>query len=188
MLKQINYFYHENNQKITLPITDDFIHSTVNDDDLKNFDLGTQYIGFKIHDQELLLIMSVVKEIIMLSHVTFIPKSSPLIEGIIAVRGEIIPVVNLRRYLKFPKGDAKYTTRIIVMESEYGGVGLIVDDIVHFISLNLNDIESIPQNFFPPEYHLLSGVSKSSHKVIGILDASKIINEILKYAGAKNEA
>ena len=140
---------------------------------------GVQHIGFKLHSEEFLLPMSLVREIIMLTTITFVPQSSVLVEGTIALRGEIMPVLNLRRFLKFERGKADTTTRVIILHCQYGGFGVIVDDITEFVWLQTTEIESIPQNFFPPEYRILFGVSRVGNKIRGIIDLEKIVSELV---------
>lgn len=140
---------------------------------------GIQHIGFKLHKEEFLLPMSLVREIIMLTTITFVPQASGLVEGIIALRGEIMPVLNLRRFLKFEKGKAESASRIIILHCPYGGFGVIVDDITEFVWLQQTEIESIPQNFFPAEYKILLGVSRVGNKIRGIIDIDKIVGEMM---------
>ncbi|MES2613789.1 MAG: chemotaxis protein CheW [Bdellovibrionota bacterium] len=141
---------------------------------------GVQHIGFKLHSEEFLLPMALVREIIMLTTITFVPKSSLLLEGIIALRGEIMPVLNLRRFLKFPRGKAETTSRVIILQCQYGGFGVIVDDITEFVWLQSVEIESIPQNFFPSEYKILLGVARVGNKIRGIIDLDKIVSELVQ--------
>ncbi|KAB8033389.1 chemotaxis protein CheW [Fluviispira multicolorata] len=139
---------------------------------------GIQHIGFKLHTEEFLLPMSLVREIIMLTTITFVPKATFLVEGIIALRGEIMPVLNLRRFLKFERGKAASTTRVIILQCDYGGFGVIVDDITEFVRLQQTEVESIPQNFFPAEYKILAGVSRVGERIRGIIDLNKVVDEM----------
>jgi len=138
-------------------------------------EVGIQHIGFKLHTEEFLLPMTPVREIVMLPTITYVPKSKNVIEGLVALRGEIMPVLNLRRVLGFPKGCASPTTRVIILQSPYGGYGLVCDEITEFVWLQQSDVESIPQNFFSSEYKILSGVAKLGEKVRGILEVEKLI-------------
>lgn len=137
--------------------------------------VGDQYIGFRVHTEEFLLSVLPVREIIMLPHITYSPKSDHGIEGIIALRGEIMPVLNLRRFFSFPRGEAESTTRVIILQSDWGGFGIIIDAITEFVWLQESDIESIPQNFFEPGYKVLNGVAKIGERVRGIVDISKFV-------------
>jgi purine-binding chemotaxis protein CheW len=141
---------------------------------------GVQHIGFKLHTEEFLLPMVMVREIIMLPTITYVPSAAFLVEGIVALRGEIMPVLNLRRFLKFVRGKAESTTRVIILHCEYGGFGVVVDEITEFVWLQNNEIETtIPQNFFPPEYQVLAGVARVGDKVRGIIEVNKLVVGLL---------
>jgi purine-binding chemotaxis protein CheW len=174
-------------QQVQLPQQDET--SYINDvtDEETNQSPGIQYIGFKLHKEEFLLLMSLVREIIMLTTITFVPKAEFLVEGIIALRGEIMPVLNLRRFLRFERGKADSTTRVIILQCDFGGFGLIVDDITEFVRLQGTQIESIPQNFFPAEYRILSGVSRVGDRIRGIVDLNKIVSEMTLKLQDKSE-
>jgi purine-binding chemotaxis protein CheW len=136
---------------------------------------GAQYIGFRIHTEAFLLSVAPVQEIIMMCPVTFVPGSHFSVEGIISLRGEIMPILNLRRLLGFPKGGVTQSTRIMIVSSEFGGFGIIVDAITQFVRLKESEIESIAQNFFSHEYKILTGVAKEGSLVRGILDVGKLM-------------
>jgi purine-binding chemotaxis protein CheW len=144
----------------------------------------SQYLGFKIEQDEFLLSVELVREIVTLPLITCIPNSHIAIEGVIALRGEIMPVINLRRILRFEKGDSRATARIIVIQlEEKGCYGLLVDEITDFLWLNQKEIEPISNNFFSEEYHILSGVAKIQQKVKGIVDA-RLVTRVWDQAGA----
>lgn len=166
--------------QVQLPFQDDTSNSFINnvtDEDVVQVP-GIQYIGFKLHKEEFLLPMSLVREIIMLTTITFVPSAKYLMEGIIALRGEIMPVLNLRRFLKFERGKADSTTRVIILQCDRGGFGVIVDDITEFVKLQAAEVESIPHNFFPAEYRILTGVSRVGDRIRGIIDLDKIVSEM----------
>ncbi|MBX9704183.1 MAG: chemotaxis protein CheW [Silvanigrellaceae bacterium] len=140
---------------------------------------GEQFIGFKIFEEEFLLPMILVREIIMLPTITYVPKAVFAVEGIISLRGEIMPVLNLRRFLRFSRGSATPSTRVIILQSDKGGFGIIVDEITEFAWLEKSEIDSIPQNFFPEEYRILSGVSRFADKIRGILDVEQLVQELI---------
>jgi purine-binding chemotaxis protein CheW len=182
-IKSRVYFSQENDiTPIKLPYQDDIniMESQFIDGVAEEVSPGIQHIGFKLHLEEFLLPMSLVREIIMLTTITFVPQASVLVEGIIALRGEIMPVLNLRRFLKFQRGKAETTSRVIILHCPFGGFGVLVDDITEFVWLQSTEIESIPQNFFPLEYKILLGVSRVGNKIRGIIDIDKIVEELVQ--------
>jgi purine-binding chemotaxis protein CheW len=179
---KIHYSQDPQPSPIALPFVDDTRHGENQfiDGESENTNPGIQYIGFKLHVEEFLLPMSLVREIIMLTTITFVPQSSTLVEGIVALRGEIMPVLNLRRFLKFERGRAATTSRVIILDCQHGGFGIIVDDITEFVWLQTAEIESIPQNFFPSEYKILLGVSRIGEKIRGVIDLDKVVSELVQ--------
>ena len=68
----------------------------------------------------------------------------------------------------------------IILDCQYGGFGVIVDDITEFVWLQTTEIESIPQNFFASEYKILLGVSRVGDKIRGIIDLNTIVSELVQ--------
>lgn len=159
----------------SLPTTDVDGAALVGDTEFDSHD-GSQYIGFRIHTEAFLLSVEPVQEIIMMTNVTFVPGSHQAVEGIISLRGEIMPILNLRRLLGFPRGGVTQSTRIMIVLTEAGGFGIIVDAITEFVRLKESEIESIAQNFFSHEYKVLGGVAKEGAVVRGILDVRKLLS------------
>lgn len=136
-----------------------------------------QYIGIKIGKEEFLLSISVVNEIVMLPIVTYVPNSPKYIEGVINLRGTILPVINLRKMMGLKRGEVTSTTRIIICKDETLSfkVGLIVDAITFVVALLPDEVvrQSLPTGSTDAE--LISSISKSGNTVKGILDLVKII-------------
>jgi purine-binding chemotaxis protein CheW len=170
----------------SLPTTDVDGAALIGDMDFESHD-GSQYIGFRIHTEAFLLSVEPVQEIIMMTHVTFVPGSHEAVEGIISLRGEIMPILNLRRLLGFPRGSVTQSTRIMIVHTELGGFGIIVDAITEFVRLKESEIESIAQNFFSHEYKVLGGVAKEGAVVRGILDVRKLLSVFAQDLDASEE-
>lgn len=171
----------------SLPVADfDVTGAMLEGEDFESHD-GAQYIGFRIHTEAFLLSVAPVQEIIMMGPVTFVPGSHFSVEGIISLRGEIMPILNLRRLLGFPKGGVTQSTRIMIVSTEFGGFGIIVDAITQFVRLKESEIESIAQNFFSHEYKILTGVAKEGSLVRGIVDVGKLMQVFARLDEGANE-
>lgn len=136
---------------------------------------GTQHLGFKLGHEEFLLEVVNVREIIMLPTITFVPRAPAAVEGILALRGEIMPVLNLRRLWGMERGKVTSHTRVLILQHEESGFGLVVDGITDFITLEESQIEAVPSNFFSQEYAVLEGVAKLGDKVRGVLGFEKLL-------------
>jgi chemotaxis signal transduction protein len=76
-----------------------------------------QFIGIKIGREEFLLTIGVVNEIIMLPHITWVPNSAQFVEGVINLRGTILPVVNVRKIMRVPRGEVSSSNRVIICKA-----------------------------------------------------------------------
>ena len=133
-----------------------------------------QFIGLKIEDEEFYLPIAIVSEIVMLLPITFVPQSGRFIEGVINLRGTILPAINLRKMMNLPKGEVSPATRIIIVRHLDMHIGVIVDAITYVISLYPSEIEdqSLPGKTTGSD--LISRISKNGDKVTGIIDITKV--------------
>lgn len=139
---------------------------------------GQQFLVFRVAEQELLIAVDDVREIIMPPPIAFLPRASREIEGVIALRGEIMPVVNLRRMLGFKKGALSPATRVLIVRPQEDDFGIIVDEITEFLWLGDKDIESVPQGYLADEFRVVSGVAKSATAVRPLLDVESILSHV----------
>ncbi|NRA44233.1 MAG: purine-binding chemotaxis protein CheW [Oligoflexales bacterium] len=133
-----------------------------------------QFIGLKIEDEEFYLPIAIVSEIVMLLPITFVPQSGKFIEGVINLRGTILPAINLRKMMSLPKGEVSPATRIIIVRHLDMHIGVIVDAITYVISLYPSEIEdqSLPGKTTGSD--LISRISKNGDNVTGIIDITKV--------------
>ncbi len=141
----------------------------------KEFTEKEQFIGLKISEEVFFLPISVVNEIIMLPIITYVPQSPNFIEGVINLRGTILPAINVRKMMGLHRGEVTSSTRTIIVRHENMPFGLIVDGITYVVSLLPSEIEnqSLPGKNLGTD--LITRISKFEDKVIGILDLSKIV-------------
>lgn len=133
-----------------------------------------QFIGLKIEGEEFYLPIAIVSEIVMLVPITFVPQSGKFIEGVINLRGTILPAINLRKMMNLPKGNVSPATRIIIVRHLDMHIGVIVDAITYVISLYPSEIEdqSLPGKSTGSD--LISRISKHGDNVTGIIDITKV--------------
>ncbi|MEI8026544.1 MAG: chemotaxis protein CheW [Pseudomonadota bacterium] len=144
-----------------------------------------RFIGFKITDEIFYLPISNVSEIIMLVPITYVPRSMEYIEGIINVRGTIIPTINLRKMMGYSRTEASMSSRIIIVRTEKAYAGLLVDGITVVASFSPSEIEIQALPTKNPNVDIITRVTKVEGKISGILDSSKIL-ECASYEKNKN--
>ncbi len=136
-----------------------------------------QFIGLLIGDEEFLLPIEVMNEIIMVHQLTYVPSAPKYIEGVINLRGTILPAINLRSMMGYKTAEPTMHSRIIIAHMEDILVGLIVDGITYVVSLGSDELQNQTLPGKGRSSELIFGISKRGDKVNGILDITKIIFE-----------
>lgn len=134
-----------------------------------------QLVIFKLSNEAYGIDISKIQEIIRLQEITHIPKVSHFIEGVINLRGNVIPVIDLRKRFDFEKVERDNSTRIIVVEVGEYVVGMIVDAVLEVVRVSNENIEP-PSNIISDiKSDYLTGVCKLDDKLIILLDISKVL-------------
>lgn len=147
---------------------------------------GRQFLSFKVAQQELLIAVDDVLEIVMPPPIAFIPKAQRELEGVIALRGEIMPVVNLRRMMGFTAGKLSPATRVLILRPEDDNFGLIVDEITEFVWLEDQVIDVLAPEYLNEDFKVVSHVAKSAGIVRPILDVDRVLQTVFA-RGERNE-
>ena len=132
-------------------------------------------IGIKIAHEEFYLPIQVIDVIVMLKHITYLPLTHPFIEGVVNLRGIMIPTLNLRKMLALPQGSYTPSVRNIIVKHENVQVGLLVDKVTFVSAFLTSEIEhqSLPAHWVGTA--LISRISKKGNEIRGILDVAKIL-------------
>lgn len=119
-----------------------------------------QLVVFQLNDQEYALPINETQEIIRMAEVTRLPNTNYYIEGIINLRGTILPVISLNRRLGLPEKEQTEDTRIIVVENKGNKVGMIVDSVLEVGRYTEDEVE--PPNMIGEGVDFLKGVVKKT--------------------------
>jgi purine-binding chemotaxis protein CheW len=142
---------------------------------------SVQMISFTIGPERFGVQILVVQEIIMMSNITEIPNSPDFVEGVINLRGNIIPVLDLRKRLRlrnYPQPDGqKAGTRILVVEIEGNVTGFIVDSVAKVITVPASKISPPPDIIVAGvQSAYISGVVHLEESILIVLDFKKILS------------
>lgn len=132
---------------------------------LVTFNLGEEY-GVPI---------SQVQEIVRVGGITRVPNAPPYMEGVINLRGRVLPVLNLRKRLKISAGTIDKGSRIVVTEVGTKVLGLLVDAVSHVIKVPAGFIESAPEEVLEVDTDYITGVGKLTDRLIIMLDLEKLL-------------
>jgi purine-binding chemotaxis protein CheW len=133
-----------------------------------------QIVGFRVGKENFGVPIGIVHEIVRMMDITEIPDSPTYIEGVINLRGKIIPVVDLRK--RFAEEiEPNRRNRIMVAELDGHQVGLVVDAANEVMKVNPELIEPPPNIFEQGELNYVTGVGKLDGKLVIMIDLSKIM-------------
>lgn len=139
--------------------------------------LDDMYLTFSLDNDEYGINISYVTEIIGIQAITFVPDLPVFVKGIINLRGQIIPVIDVR--LRFQKEPEEYNDRtcIIVLQINDLSIGFIVDSVSSCIPIPNDRIIEPPaaQQNYHKKY--ISGIGRVTDKIVLLLDCEKLIGE-----------
>jgi purine-binding chemotaxis protein CheW len=145
-------------------------------------------VGFRVGRETFGVPIAMVREIVRLPEITAVPNAADFIEGVINLRGKIVPVVDLRKRFNDAAPESGKKSRILVAEVDGQSVGLIVNSASEVLKIPPSDVE-VPRNLFSEgELNYISGVGKLGGRLILILDLTKVLQRSeLRSAGAAAE-
>lgn len=137
-----------------------------------------QVISCVIADEEYAIDISYVQEIIRPRVVTRVPKVASYIDGVINLRGMVIPVLNLRKRFGLPDKPADDTTRVVVLNWQDVLVGILVDSASEVIRLPREAVEQPPMAPGASEMNreYFTGIGKLGHRLLIMLDLARVFN------------
>ncbi len=136
-----------------------------------------QFIVIKVGEEQYGIDIKYVDNIIHMSSITRVPKVAAYIKGVINVRGEVIPVMNIRTKMGLPEAEYTKNTRIVIVKSEQQGfVGLIVDAVREVVTLEVDGIEKMSYDRTGKDM-FVTGVGKHQGSLISLLDLNEVLAE-----------
>jgi len=132
---------------------------------LVTFNLGEEY-GVPI---------SQVQEIVRVGGITMVPNSPVFMEGVINLRGRVLPVLNLRKRLGLSEKEISSASRIVVTEIGNKVIGLLVDAVSHVIKIPPENVEPAPEEVLEIDTDYITGVGKLHDRMIILLDLEKLL-------------
>jgi purine-binding chemotaxis protein CheW len=129
-----------------------------------------QLVVFELGEERYGLDIATVYEIIRHQPITAVPQAPAFVEGVINLRGRIIPVVDLRDRFGMATGALTKASRIVVCDAAGTRVGLVVDGVSEVLMVPSDAIESTPDVAAGPDAGYLRGIAKLGERLIILLD------------------
>ncbi|MDQ6930863.1 MAG: chemotaxis protein CheW [Candidatus Eremiobacteraeota bacterium] len=135
-----------------------------------------QVVSFHLGREEYGVDISQVQEIIRMVDITHVPRAPHFMEGVINLRGQLIPIIDLRTRFGMERSEHTKNTRIVVTEIATKRVGIIVDSVSEVLNLPVENVEEAPEMIAGVGTEYISGVGKVNDRLIILLELEKVIS------------
>ncbi|MDF2944974.1 MAG: hypothetical protein K0S01_3832 [Herbinix sp.] len=136
-----------------------------------------QFIVTYLNKEQYGVDIKYIENIIVMQNITRVPKAQSYFKGVINLRGEIVPVMSLRKKLGFEEDSNTTKTRIIIVrpEPQAAPVGLIVDEVKEVITLEESAIEKMTYDEKDDKVNFSIGIGKFGSDLINLLNIPAIV-------------
>jgi purine-binding chemotaxis protein CheW len=134
-----------------------------------------QFVVCRVGSEEFALDVLSVQEIDRMAEITRVPKAPPHVEGVINLRGRIIPVLNLRRRFGLPDIERTARSRIVVVSVRQRVVGLAVDSVEEVLCIPRSAIEPPPAVGTAAGAEYTQGVGRVHDRLLIVLDLPRLL-------------
>ncbi len=137
-----------------------------------------QLVSFNLGPEEFGVDIGMVQEIVRMPDITRVPRTPDFVEGVVNLRGKIIPVVDLRKRFRLPVTENTKSTRIIIVTMNGRTVGMIVDGVSEVRRISTDAIEPTPEMVASAiDAGYLKGIAKLEGRLLILLDLNLVLNQ-----------
>lgn len=134
-----------------------------------------QLVVFRLANEFFGIDIASVESIVKMQDITRLPQTPDFLEGIINLRGKILPVVDLRKRLNLPAVGKTLESRIVITSFSITTIGLIVDNVEEVIGIDDSLIEPPPSITSSVDIEFIRGIAKAGKMLILLLDLEKVL-------------
>lgn len=136
-----------------------------------------QLVTFNLGKEEFAVPILQIQEINRLVEITRVPKSPDFVEGVINLRGKVIPIIDLRKRFSLPQAELGKYSRVVVINMDGRMVGLIVDSVSEVLRLSEEAVEPAPPIVAGIDSEYIKGLGKIEGRLLILLDLNKILSK-----------
>jgi purine-binding chemotaxis protein CheW len=134
-----------------------------------------QLAVFKVGSHDCAIDIMDIKEIVNPIPITRVPRAPGFLEGVVELRGAIVPVVDLRRRFELPSREDTTSTKYIIVSMERRIIGLVVDSVEEVISVERSELRAAPPLLADETAQPFSGMCRHGDRLILILDIKVLL-------------
>ena len=116
-----------------------------------------------------------IQQLEMVGQVTPVPNAAEFVDGVVSVRGQVLPAINLRKRFGFKQKDADLRSRLLIVNVADRAVAMIVDSAREFIAIDPGAIQPPPEGVAGMSGQYLEGIAHVNERLVLVLDAAQII-------------
>src|SRR5664279_2033994 len=135
-----------------------------------------QVVSFALGSEEYGVDIGQVQEINRMVTITRVPQAPPFMEGVINLRGRLIPIVDLRTRFGMERTERTKNTRIVVTEIGSKRLGMVVDSVSEVLRIPIEQVEDAPDLVAGVDTEYIRGVGKMGDRLIIMLDLGRVIS------------
>jgi purine-binding chemotaxis protein CheW len=136
-----------------------------------------QFVVFKLGKEEYGINIMQVQEIGPYEEPVKVPNTPAFVEGVMNLRGNVIPVISLKKRFNIPGQELTDNTRTVVINFENKQIAFIVDDASEVLTLDESNIQETPEIIAGVDRKYITGIGKQENRLLIILDLSFLLNE-----------
>ncbi|MFB1051210.1 chemotaxis protein CheW [Paraliobacillus sp. JSM ZJ581] len=135
-----------------------------------------KYIVFQLQGQSYAASIQQIVSIELLQEVVALPQASEFIDGITTLRGEVVPIIDLKTRMGLMRSQKTDQTRVLLSNVNHVQVGFVVDEANDVIDIDASTIEDAPTTIKGVNGNFLKGVAKLNDRLLLVLDLKHILN------------
>lgn len=138
-----------------------------------------QLVSFKIGSEEYGIDILKVQEINRMPDITKVPQAPHFVDGVINLRGKVIPIINTRRKFNLEQKEHDKDTRIVVADINGEVIGLVVDSVNEVLRIPGSIVESPPNVAIESGADYITGVARLDNRLLILLDLGRLVNNTI---------
>lgn len=137
---------------------------------------SVELLCFRVADEEYAISIMDIKEIIKPREVTEVPRVPAFVRGILSLRGNIIPIFDMRVRLGLAGGEGSERERVVVVKRDNGFAGVLVDEVVQVVRIPEGEVEPPPVVLEGIDREFVLGIGRVAGRMLILLDMDKVLD------------